>query len=240
MRIAADLHTHTLVSGHAYSTIEENCRAAAAIGLDGLAITDHGPNMPTALPAWYFNNMVVLPDVIHGVRVFRGMEANILDDTGAIDGDWRMTRNLDLIVASCHTVCIKGPDADYYTTACVRAMDDERISIIGHPDDGRMPMVYPQLVKAAADTGTLLELNNHSLSDKKPREGAQQNCRELLKECRRQGVMIVVNTDAHFSASVGHFEYALALVEEMNFPEELIANTSLEKFMACLAVKRKK
>ena len=240
MRIAADLHTHTLVSGHAYSTIEENFRAAAAMGLEGLAITDHGPNMPTLLPAWYFGNLVVLPDILHGVRLLRGMEANIIDDTGAIDADRDMTRNLDMIVASLHTVTISGPDADYYTAACVRAMKDDRITIIGHPDDGRMPVLYPQLAKAAADTGTLLELNNHSLSDKKPRPGAQENCRALLRECRKQGVPIVVSSDAHFSASIGNFENALALMQELDFPEELVANTTLEKFLGCLAVKRPK
>ena len=43
MRDVLDTHTHTLASGHAYSTIRENVRAAAERGLDLIAITEHAP-----------------------------------------------------------------------------------------------------------------------------------------------------------------------------------------------------
>ena len=36
--IKTDLHTHTLASTHAYSTLEENCRGAFANGLEGINI----------------------------------------------------------------------------------------------------------------------------------------------------------------------------------------------------------
>ena len=39
--ILADMHTHTIASGHAYSTVKENIDAAKAAGLKYLAITDH-------------------------------------------------------------------------------------------------------------------------------------------------------------------------------------------------------
>ena len=48
MKIKADLHTHTLSSGHAYSTIDEMAKGAQKRGLNLIAITDHGPAMPGA------------------------------------------------------------------------------------------------------------------------------------------------------------------------------------------------
>jgi histidinol phosphatase-like PHP family hydrolase len=42
MDLAADLHVHTVASGHAYSTIAEIADEAARKGLDAIAITDHG------------------------------------------------------------------------------------------------------------------------------------------------------------------------------------------------------
>lgn len=39
--IKTDLHTHTLASTHAYSTLEENCRGAFANGLEGINMSDH-------------------------------------------------------------------------------------------------------------------------------------------------------------------------------------------------------
>lgn len=237
MRIAADLHCHTLASGHAYSTVEEVIRAAAAAGLDAVAITDHGPAMPANLSRWYFENMRVFPDQMLGVEIFRGIEANIIDDIGTLDADEDMMKNLNFAVASCHTVTIAGPDAGYYTSACIGAMKNPKVNVIGHPDDGRMPVNYIELVRAAAETSTLLELNNHSLSALAPRQNSQANLRELLGLCRKQGVPVVVSSDAHISFSVGRFDNSLALIKEMDFPEDLVANTSLEKLKSHLRLK---
>lgn len=237
MRIAADLHCHTLASGHAYSTAEEVIRAAASAGLDAVAITDHGPNMPANLASWYFENMKVFPKTALGIEVFRGIEANIIDDRGTLDASADMMKSLNFVIASCHTVTISGPDADYYTAACIGAMKNRKVNVLGHPDDSRMPVQYESLVRAAAETNTLLELNNHSLSHHAPRPHAPDNLREMLKHCRKLGVSVVVSSDAHISFSVGNFENSLAMIKEMDIPEELVANTSLDKLKGMLKLK---
>ena len=43
MKLIADTHSHTLASGHAYSTIREMVRAAFEKGMEAFAITEHGP-----------------------------------------------------------------------------------------------------------------------------------------------------------------------------------------------------
>jgi putative hydrolase len=43
MRIAIDTHTHSVASGHAYSTVEEMAEGARRAGLKGFVLTDHGP-----------------------------------------------------------------------------------------------------------------------------------------------------------------------------------------------------
>ena len=82
--IKTDLHTHTLASTHAYSTLEENCRGAFANGLEGINMSDHGPSMPDAPYEGHFSNMRILPEYIHGVKVWKGAEANIVDYDGNI------------------------------------------------------------------------------------------------------------------------------------------------------------
>lgn len=237
MKIAADLHCHTIASGHAYSTVEEVIRAAAEAGLDAVAITDHGPSMPGSLPTWYFENMKVIPHKALGVEVFRGIEANIIDDAGNLDASADQMKNLNFVLASCHTVTISGPDADYYTSACINAMKSPRVNVLSHPDDGRMPVHYAEIVRAAAETHTLLELNNHSLSAFAPRLNARENLKEMLKHCCKLGVPVVISSDAHVSFAVGHFENSIAFAKELDFPKELIANTSLEKLKTLLELK---
>ena len=85
MKIVADLHTHTIVSGHAYSTLMENAKYASEIGLKILGVTDHGPNMPGAPDPWYFGNFKVLPKKLFGVKMLYGCEANIIDSEGNLD-----------------------------------------------------------------------------------------------------------------------------------------------------------
>jgi len=46
IKLVADLHVHTISSGHAYSTVAEIIEAAAQKGLEAVALTDHGPAMP--------------------------------------------------------------------------------------------------------------------------------------------------------------------------------------------------
>ena len=45
-RILADIHTHTIASGHAYGTIQEMAQAASERKLQVLGIGEHAPGIP--------------------------------------------------------------------------------------------------------------------------------------------------------------------------------------------------
>ena len=69
-----DTHTHTVSSGHAYSTVTENAKYAASIGLEIIGMTDHAPKMPGSCGYLHFLNLRILPEYIEGVRVLKGIE----------------------------------------------------------------------------------------------------------------------------------------------------------------------
>ena len=79
MKIIADIHTHTIASGHAYSTLKENIEQASLVGLDFLGISDHTPGMPNTTCEGYFHNLKVIHNEINGIRILKGAEANIID-----------------------------------------------------------------------------------------------------------------------------------------------------------------
>ena len=79
LRIEVDAHTHTVMSGHAWSTIQENCAAAAQKGMKALCMTDHGFCMKGTGTIWTPWSFSQLPDVIGGIRVYPGMEFNLWD-----------------------------------------------------------------------------------------------------------------------------------------------------------------
>ena len=79
MKFTIDTHTHTLVSGHAYNTIDEMAAFAFQKGVTHLAITDHAPKMPGSTGVFYFSNMGIIPRMKNGVKIYMGCEVNIMD-----------------------------------------------------------------------------------------------------------------------------------------------------------------
>jgi putative hydrolase len=49
-KVLLDAHTHTIASGHAYSSLQEMVQAAADKGVQYLGITEHGPSVEGTCP----------------------------------------------------------------------------------------------------------------------------------------------------------------------------------------------
>ena len=225
MKAIVDMHTHTVASGHAYSTINENVQFAKKHGIKILGMSDHGPNMLGGPELYFFNNLKVIPKEIDGVRVLKGMEANILDTEGNLDKlDPRALPGLDYLIASLHTICMKPSTKEDNTKAILNAMDKEKVKIIGHPDDGRYPLDYEPIIKKAKEKNILIEVNNSSLSPNTFRKGARENIKTYLELCKKYGVRIIMGTDSHVCYDIGVFKYAEEVIEEAGFPKELVIN----------------
>lgn len=234
MQFCLDTHTHTIASGHAYSTTNEMIAFAKAKGLSLLAITEHAPAMPGTCHKFYFDNFRVLRRIDQGIQVLYGAELNIIDFEGRIDLEEYILKTLDLCIASLHGPCITPGTAEENTNAYIAAMKNPYIHIIGHPDDSRFPVDYERLVKAAKEHGIALELNNSSLSPNSFRSHARENALTYLKLCKEYQVPITLGSDAHYCDYIGSFPYAEEVLKEVDFPEELILNTSKERFLSYL------
>lgn len=233
-----DLHTHTVASGHAYSTLLENLRVAKERGLTALGTSDHSPGMPGGTHMAFFDNYVILPREVDGVRLLRGMEANIIDYEGAVDGGPVMEK-LDYVIASLHSHCLKAGSVEDNTRAVIGAMRNPSVKILGHPDDGRYPLDLPRVAEAAAEMGVALELNNSSLRPTCTRKDGPVHERELAREILRTGAAAVMGSDAHVWCDVGNFTDCLRMLEEIGFPEERLLNMS-EEGLAFLLRKRER
>lgn len=237
-----DMHTHTIASGHAYSTITENAHYAASIGIEYLGMTDHAPNMPGSCGPLHFLNLNVIPDYIEGVRILKGTEFNIMDYEGKLDKSIRkkIMKSFDIAIASLHIPCISPGTVEENTSALVNAINNPFVNIIGHPGDPRYPIDIKKVVSAARDTQTLLELNNSSFNPANGRAGGEVIAIEMLKECKRQGLPIILGSDSHYHTYIGNFERCEKLIAEAEMPQELIINYSTEQFDSFLKFKKEK
>ena len=236
MNIELDVHTHTLASGHAFSTLQEMARTAADKGLKLLGITEHTPGIPGTCNLIYFRNLHVVPRHMYGIDLLLGAEINILDTHGHIDLDEFHLNKLDLRIAGIHSLCYEPGTREENTHGLVEVIRNPFIHIISHPGDGTAQLDFEPLVLAAKEHHTLLEINNSSLKPIRHKEEARGNNLELLRLCKRYEVPVILGSDAHISFDIANYEYALQLVGETEFPEELIMNTSVEKFKRYLGI----
>lgn len=249
-QVKVDPHTHTIDSGHAFSTIGENVAVAASVGLEAIGMADHFgpvfshgevPGFGAAL------NMAALPRQINGVTVLASAEIDIMDFEGHV-GFWNkplpfkrpgdpdditvntpMLDSRDYAIASVHGFpgCREGTVAQNTEMYC-RVLENPKIHIIGHPGRAGLRFDLEEVCKTAAAHGKMLEINEHSFdSDSR----VTDECRRIAQCCARMGTKVVVSSDAHSAWFVGGFARALAMLEEIDFPEELIANRTLDEFM---------
>ncbi len=224
MKPVLDLHTHTIMSGHAFSTLQEMVCAARDKGLEYLGISDHGPAVPGACDPIYFRNLYVVPREIDGVKLLMGAELNILDYSGTLDLDSEYYCRLDYVIAGLHRVCYKAGSKRQNTDAILGAMHNARVNIISHPVDGTGDVFIEELVGRSAQTGTLLEVNNSSLHPVRNKYVAVENNLHLLRLCRQKQLPVILGSDAHISYSVADYSYLGSLLKETDFPDELIVN----------------
>ena len=230
MKIELDMHTHTLASGHAFSTIQEMAKAGAEKGLKLLGITEHTPGIPGTCDPIYFRNLHVVPRQMYGIELMLGAEINILDGRGNMDADDDLMRRLDIRIAGIHSLCYEHGTKEENTSGMVQAIRHPYIQIISHPGDGTAALDFEPMVLASKECGTLLEINNSSLKPTRNKVDARDNNLEILRLCKRYEVPVILGSDAHISFDIANYEHLYALLQETEFPEALIVNRSVEIF----------
>jgi Histidinol phosphatase and related hydrolases of the PHP family len=235
--IETDTHCHTVASDHAYSTVCELAAYAAKLPLRAIAVTDHGPAMEDGAHEWHFANMSVLPPYIEGVRVLHGTELNIVDYSGGVDLPDDRLEQLDWVIASCHDPILPPGTVEQHTQAYLGVADNPYIDVIGHSGTETFRYDYERVIPVFGQKGKLVEINAHSFGS---RLGASDNCVAIAKLCKKHGVRIVVNSDAHICYDLGRFEPATEMLASIGFPEELIVNRTLESLADFIAKKRKR
>lgn len=240
MQIELDLHTHTVASGHAYSSLQEMVKAAADKGLRLLGITEHTPGIPGSCDLIYFRNLHVVPRTMYGVRLMLGAEINILDAQGTLDLTDEYMKRLDLRIAGIHSLCYTPAACEENTQGLVQVMARPYIDLISHPGDGTASLQMEPLVQASLQYGTLLEINNSSLKPIRHKEEARSNNLQLLRLCKQYGQPVLLGSDAHISFDIAEYGYLYPLLAETEFPEELILNRSVEVFESYLAEMRRR
>jgi DNA polymerase (family 10) len=195
--LKGDLHAHTTESDGRYTAIEM-AEAAKARGYEYLAVTDHSKQVKIArgLDEKRLAKAIKAIDKINaklkGFTLLKSIELDILAD-GTLDLPDGILDELDLVVCSVHYNFKLSKEKQ--TERVIRAMDNPRVNIFGHPT-GRLINERPpyeidleKVMRAAVERDCFLELNAHP--DRLDLDDVH------CQRAKEMGLKIALSTDAH-------------------------------------------
>ena len=208
--LRGDLHTHSDWSDGSHP-IETMVAAAAALGYEYIALTDHSQGLGVAnglTPERLTAQRQILTQLRQrfNIRILAGSEVDIRAD-GRMDFPDEVLAQLDIVVASIHNAMSQ--DSATMTRRIIRAMEHPAVTIIGHLSArllGHRPPVdfdLDAVLQAARDTGTALEINASP---------ARLDLRDThALRAREMGIPLVINTDAHHPSELAAGRYGIAV-----------------------------
>ncbi|MFV0132321.1 PHP domain-containing protein [Streptomyces sp. HMX87] len=226
-RLRGDCHLHSDWSDGG-SPIEEMGRAAAALGHEWAALTDHSPRLTVArgLSADRLREQLDVVAELNATwapfRLLTGIECDILED-GSLDQEPDLLDQLDVVVVSVHSKLRM--DARSMTRRMVAAVRDPHADILGHctgrllTGRGRPESEFDAdaVFAACAESGTALEINSRPERLDPPRR--------LLRRAVEAGVLFSIDTDAHAPGQLDWQVHGCARAEECGVPAERIVTT---------------
>jgi DNA polymerase (family X) len=227
------LHCHTNYSDGS-NTVEQLALACRAAGYQYVGITDHSQAAAYAgglTPDDLLRQAAEIDEIngrLEGIRVLKGVEADILAD-GRVDFEEHVLARLDFVIASIHSRFNMSPPE--MTARMLAAMDNRYLTIIGHPT-GRLLLSrdpygvdLDAIIEKAAGHGVALEIN------------ADPHRLDLdwrvLRRVRAGGAMISIGADAHSIPGIGNVEFGVGMARKGWLGADDILNArSVEDFTA--------
>jgi DNA polymerase (family X) len=237
--IKGDLHMHTIATDGA-NTIEEMAATAKNLGYEYIAITDHTKSTRVAGGLTEKEALVHLKKIDQadrssgGIRIIRGMEVDILPD-GSMDYSDPVLKEIDIVFASIHSN-FKMNRRDM-TRRIITAMKNRYVTVLSHPT-GRLigerepyEVDMEQVLKAAKDTGTFIELNSYP---------ARLDLDDIhCRKAKELGIMIAINTDSHSTSQFDNMRYGVLTARRGWLEKKDVLNAlPYEKLIKKLAIKR--
>ena len=229
MAKSGDYHLHTTLSD-GRATAREIVESAAKRGLFEIAITDHSfSGLRRRMTQEKFDLQAGEIDVLRdmGVKLYHGVEANILNEDGDVDLPREIMAKCDVLIAGFHRfvplalskesrkfVLVNGYSTEYarqkmreYNTAAfINAICRYPIDVIAHPGH-RTPVDFGAVCAEMAKRDVYFELNERHLADTK---GLDEEMDVILKS----GVKFILGSDSHAASNVGKFDGALQFAKK--------------------------
>ncbi len=236
--LRGDLHMHTTATD-GKATLREMAEAAAALGYEYIAITDHSKALAMAngldeqRVVEFAQQVRELNRAGLPLRVFSGLECDILRD-GSLDIAEDALAELDLVIGSVHSYFNLEPPE--MSDRLERALESPNTRILGHGTGRILPQResysfdFERLARKAAARAIFLEINaSPERLDLPP---------HLVRAAKRQGCKFTISTDAHRTAHLKNMPLGVTTARRGWLQATDVLNTlPVEEFAGVLARK---
>jgi DNA polymerase (family 10) len=236
--IRGDVQMHTTASD-GRNSIEEMGKAAAQLGYEYIALTDHSKAVTVANGMDERRTLEQIKKIraaqakVPEIGLLAGIEVDILKN-GKLDLDDEVLAQLDVVVASVHSYMSLGRGE--MTERLLAAIENPYTQIIAHPT-GRLLLrreafdyEMEKILEAAKEHGVAMECNAYpdrlDLND------------VHLRMAKERGVKIVISTDSHSTANLRFMKYGVITARRAWIEKNEVINTfPTDEFLGALRAK---
>lgn len=236
--ILADMHTHTIFSLHANSTIKENIEAAEKQCLKYIAITDHFYGDGSELNQKQEANRVAYTESRintsnNKVYVIGGAEFNLNQDMPF----WNKVKKINWRMIGLHSWFVDREKTKLDDIYNMFVESKDKYNVFAHIErelhkldygrhgsnlDTEIKNFFEKIVLFAKENNIFLEVNEYTLKTKE--SGSDKRLEYWLGLAKENGNMISLGTDAHYCDEIGKFEHSIGLLNKLAYNKELILN----------------
>ncbi len=217
-----DLHVHTIKSRCGYCSHLEMMNQAAEIGLQAIAITDHG----SCSGGYISQALFRIPECYRGVRIFKGVEVNINEKIEDIGLPKKYLNEFDLVLAGYHYKLSGEESAERNSEHLIKFFDKHPyIDIITHSSIKTFPLVFSAVVPELVKRGVVFEINNKNLKSGKTNT---DNLNRMIDLVLENNGLFAFNSDAHTIWELGDDSGIMGFLNSnKRIPENSIMNLNL-------------
>lgn len=230
-----DMHTHTTASTDAYSTLMDYVRFAKEHSITGFGISDYGPDNISGPTESYFNNINELPRFIDDVLILKGVDSKIIDFDGNLDIKEEQMKYLDYAIVSFDDHFLAPRTETENTRALIHALNQTKVRILSDLANEKYPININELVLACKSANVAIEISNKRLLNNSNDQN-HVNLAETIKLAYKEGVALILNSDAHYHASLANFDECFRFMDRLGIPRDYAINYNYDSFFEWLAI----
>lgn len=229
--IKFDVCTYILNDNNCMSTVFENISEAREKNLEGIGIVARGHTHTNDRSDRIIKNILNLPDKIKDIKILKGIECSMISlGRAEMDIPINTISDADFSMISFYQESFPNfvPDGNKISQTFKNCILSCNVDGIGQFTFGRATVDLRDLILFCKNNNKFIELSNDKLKNKKVSEA---DVYKIATLCKDFDVPIIVTSGARLYSDVGNFGQILNTLSEIEFPQKLILNESMDKFI---------